>query len=81
MDRNLSAASADRVILQNWAGDLKLKAARSIIQTVRKVFNNCRVFREEMPSEVDKDKPMDFTNMVSFDLSCFIILDCILLSL
>lgn len=45
---------------------MKLKAAKSIIETVRTVFNGCRVFREDMPEE-DIDKATDdFTNMVSF---------------
>jgi len=45
---------------------LKLKAAKSIIETVRTIFSGCRVFREDMP-EKDIDKAtVDFTNMVSF---------------
>ena len=47
---------------QNWAGDLKLPAARSIVRTVRAVFRGCRVFREEMPA--DDAAAIDFTNMV-----------------
>ena len=64
----LQVPSTDRAsfLPQNWAGDLKLQAARSIIETVRKVFKNCRMFREEMPSEDIKEAKMDFTNMVSF---------------
>ncbi|KAA8892898.1 S-adenosyl-L-methionine-dependent methyltransferase [Sphaerosporella brunnea] len=58
--------SDDGVIAINWAGDLKLQAARSIIETVRAVFNNCRVFREEMPSEDVAAAAVDFTNMVVF---------------
>lgn len=50
---------------QNWAGDLKLKAARSIIMTVMSIFNNCRVFREDMPDKDIEDAAVDFTNMVS----------------
>ncbi|KAL7276519.1 hypothetical protein RUND412_000476 [Rhizina undulata] len=60
--RNLLAE--DGVIAINWAGDLKLKAARSIIETVRTVFHNCRVFREELPAKGEHD--VDFTNMVMF---------------
>jgi len=56
--------SDDGVIAVNWAGDLKLKAARSIIETIRHVFSNCRVFREDKPEDETKD--VDFTNMVVF---------------
>jgi len=71
---------------QNWAGDLKLQAARSIIETVRKVFHNCRVFREEMASEDIKEAKMDFTNMVSFhdfpsSAMAHLVVGCFLVSL
>ncbi|KAI5791835.1 S-adenosyl-L-methionine-dependent methyltransferase [Geopyxis carbonaria] len=56
----------DGVIAINWAGDLKLQAARSIIETVRLVFHNCRTFREEMLTEEDLKKDYDVTNMVIF---------------
>jgi hypothetical protein len=51
-------------VYQNWAGDLKLKAARSVIETIRHVFSNCRVFREDKLE--DETKNVDFTNMVVF---------------
>ncbi|CCX32345.1 S-adenosyl-L-methionine-dependent methyltransferase [Pyronema domesticum] len=56
----------DGVVAINWAGDLKLPAARSIIRTIRHVFQNCRVFREEPATEDDIKKGRDFTNMVIF---------------
>ncbi|CUS07387.1 unnamed protein product [Tuber aestivum] len=58
--------SEDGVIAINWAGDLKLKAAKSIVETVRTVFNGCRVFREDMPEEDTDKAAVDFTNMVIF---------------
>lgn len=58
--------TADGVIAINWAGDLKLQAAKSIIMTVMSTFNNCRVFREDMPEEYVETAAVDFTNMVIF---------------
>ncbi|KAG0637339.1 S-adenosyl-L-methionine-dependent methyltransferase [Tuber brumale] len=58
--------SEDGVIAINWAGDLKLKAAKSIIETVRTVFDGCRVFREDMPGEDIDKATVDYTNMVIF---------------
>ena len=45
---------------------MKLKAAKSIIETVRTIFSGCRVFREDMPVEDIDKAAVDFTNMVSF---------------
>ncbi|KAI5843416.1 S-adenosyl-L-methionine-dependent methyltransferase [Morchella snyderi] len=56
----------DGVIAINWAGDLKLQAAKSIIMTVMSTFNNCRVFREDMPEKDVETAAVDFTNMVIF---------------
>lgn len=33
--------------------------------TVMSMFNNCRVFREDMPDNDIEDAAVDFTNMVS----------------
>lgn len=33
--------------------------------TVMSMFNNCRVFREDMPDKDIEDAAVDFTNMVS----------------
>lgn len=49
---------------QNYAGDLLLPSALSVIQTVLSVFGKCRLFRE-MPKPI----PMgdrDFTNLIMF---------------
>ncbi|PWW74111.1 S-adenosyl-L-methionine-dependent methyltransferase [Tuber magnatum] len=58
--------SEDGVIAINWAGDLKLMAAKSIVETVRTVFNGCRVFREDMPEEDIGKATVDYSNMVIF---------------
>lgn len=55
----------DGVIAINWAGDLKLQAAQSIVMTIKSVFNNCRAFREDDPDN-NADKNADFANMVIF---------------
>ncbi len=50
---------------QNYAGDLLLPSATLVVNTIRSVFLNCRMFREEaLPDERDLTK--DFTNMVMF---------------
>lgn len=33
--------------------------------TVMSIFNNCRVFREDMPDKDVEEAAVDFTNMVS----------------
>ena len=47
---------------QNYAGDLKQRAARIVIQTIHSVFDPSKVFGEDEP--LDGDKAVDFTNMV-----------------
>ncbi|KAK6359856.1 hypothetical protein TWF696_000989 [Orbilia brochopaga] len=51
------------VIAINYAGDLNLKSARSVIHTIKSVFGTCRAFREYPP---EKDAEGDFTNMVIY---------------
>ncbi|KAJ6260656.1 hypothetical protein Dda_4883 [Drechslerella dactyloides] len=54
------------VIAINYAGDLNLKSARSVIHTIKSVFGTCRAFRE-YPPEKDADPAKgDFTNMVIY---------------
>ncbi|EGX45982.1 hypothetical protein AOL_s00112g60 [Orbilia oligospora ATCC 24927] len=54
------------VIAINYAGDVKLQSAQSVILTILKVFGTCRAFREfESPKEEEAEKG-DFTNMVIF---------------
>ncbi|RPA83345.1 S-adenosyl-L-methionine-dependent methyltransferase [Ascobolus immersus RN42] len=58
----------DGVIAINYAGDLLLPPARSIIYTILSVFgnDNCQVFREDEPVDTPERKIKDFTNMVVF---------------
>ncbi|KAK6504966.1 hypothetical protein TWF481_006899 [Arthrobotrys musiformis] len=54
------------VIAINYAGDVKLQAAQTVLLTILKVFGTCRAFREfEAPKE-EEAKKGDFTNMVIF---------------
>lgn len=49
---------------QNYAGDLLLPSAISVIRTVLSVFGNCRLFREvPEPAPLETE---DFTNLVMF---------------
>ncbi|MCJ1278141.1 hypothetical protein MMC21_005956 [Puttea exsequens] len=52
------------VIAINYAGDLLLPSALSVIATVRSVFPSCRFFRETPRSEPHAAE--DFTNIVMF---------------
>jgi len=54
----------DGVVAINYAGDLKQRPAKLVIQTIRSVFGHCKVFREDSPGV--EDKVVDFTNMVIF---------------
>ena len=49
---------------QNYAGDLLLPSAASVVHTVMSVFPNCRLFREVPAAAVPGAK--DYTNMVMF---------------
>ncbi|KAF8460306.1 S-adenosyl-L-methionine-dependent methyltransferase [Kalaharituber pfeilii] len=54
----------DGVIAINYAGDLKQKPAKMVIETARSVFGHCKIFREDYLE--DLNKAVDFTNMVIF---------------
>ncbi|KAL8769379.1 MAG: hypothetical protein Q9209_004606 [Squamulea sp. 1 TL-2023] len=54
----------DGVIAINYAGDLRLRSASLVVQTVLSVFPTCRLFREDVGSEDDTET--DFTNLVMF---------------
>ncbi|OKL63953.1 hypothetical protein UA08_00673 [Talaromyces atroroseus] len=57
----------DGVIAINYAGDLSLPAAGLVVRTIRWVFPECRIFRENGDSEEStENEPLDFTNMVIF---------------
>ncbi|KAF3914839.1 hypothetical protein ABW20_dc0104340 [Dactylellina cionopaga] len=61
-----SFLTTNGVIAINYAGDIKLKSAKSVIHTIERVFGTCRAFREyqqEKDSELGKG---DFTNMVIY---------------
>lgn len=48
---------------QNYAGDLSLPGAGLVVRTVETAFPQCRIFREDDPSETDA---LTFTNIVIF---------------
>ncbi|KAK6360470.1 hypothetical protein TWF730_006612 [Orbilia blumenaviensis] len=54
------------IIAINYAGDVKLQAAQSVIATILKVFGTCRAFREFEPPKGEDAKKGDFTNMVIY---------------
>ena len=54
----------DGTIAINYAGDLLLPTAVSVISTVLAVFPTCRIYRESAP--VGPGAAEDFTNMVLF---------------
>ncbi|KAK6345361.1 hypothetical protein TWF718_007278 [Orbilia javanica] len=54
------------VIAINYAGDVKLPSAQSVILTILKVFGTCRAFREFEPPKGEEAEKGDFTNMVIF---------------
>ncbi|CAO1596886.1 hypothetical protein XANCAGTX0491_000714 [Xanthoria calcicola] len=62
--------SADGVIAINYAGDLHLPTAHTIIHTILTVFPHCRLFRESpappSPSSTTSPLETDFTNLVLF---------------
>ena len=49
---------------QNYAGDLRLPIAASVVRTVESVFPKCRLYRESEPPKTPK--ATDYTNMVMF---------------
>ena len=55
------------VHLQNYAGDFALPPPKVVVQTIRRVFPSCRIFREHPRDEAEVAKTgRDFTNMVIF---------------
>ncbi|KAI4245194.1 MAG: hypothetical protein L6R42_010247, partial [Xanthoria sp. 1 TBL-2021] len=58
--------TADAVIAINYAGDLYLPTARSIIHTILSVFPHCRLFRESPTPPSTPPHQTDFTNLVLF---------------
>ncbi|KAK6528158.1 hypothetical protein TWF281_009409 [Arthrobotrys megalospora] len=54
------------VIAINYAGDVKLQSAQSVILTILKVFGTCRAFREFEPPKEEEAHKGDFTNMVIY---------------
>ncbi|KAL8780721.1 MAG: hypothetical protein Q9213_006334 [Squamulea squamosa] len=59
-----SMLTKDGVIAINYAGDLRLRFASLVVQTVLSVFPACRLFREDVGPKEDTDT--DFTNLVMF---------------
>lgn len=49
---------------QNYAGDLLLPIAASVVRTVESVFPKCRLYRETASPKAPE--AMDYTNMVMF---------------
>ena len=49
---------------QNYAGDLLLPIAASVVRTVESVFPKCRLYRESAPPTAPE--ATDYTNMVLF---------------
>lgn len=51
---------------QNYAGDISLPGAGVVIRTIKSVFPECRIFRENDGSEPPAEEPLNFINMVVF---------------
>ena len=49
---------------QNYAGDLLLPIAASVVRTVESIFAKCRLYRESPPPKATEKT--DYTNMVMF---------------
>ncbi|KAG8525748.1 uncharacterized protein KY384_000508 [Bacidia gigantensis] len=62
--RNLLAE--DGTIAINYAGDLLLPTALSVVKTALSVFPICRIFRETAAAENQGEQTTDLTNMVLF---------------
>jgi len=61
-----SLISSEGVIAINYAGDLAISPTRTVLNTIRVVFNNkCRIYRD-LPSDRESG---GFTNMVIFCLN------------
>ncbi|KAK3945558.1 polyamine aminopropyltransferase [Diplogelasinospora grovesii] len=58
----------DGVIAINYAGDFTLPPPRVVVQTIRRAFLSCRIFREHAPggTHTEKQPEHDFDNMVIF---------------
>ncbi|CRG87645.1 hypothetical protein PISL3812_04665 [Talaromyces islandicus] len=56
----------DGIVAINYAGDLSLPGAGLIVRTIRSVFPQCRIFRENDGLEKSDTDPLGFTNMVIF---------------
>ncbi|EPS37918.1 hypothetical protein H072_8453 [Dactylellina haptotyla CBS 200.50] len=54
------------VIAINYAGDLRQKAAMSVIHTIESVFGECIAYREYQPEKDADLSKGDFTNMVIY---------------
>ncbi|KAK3384344.1 S-adenosyl-L-methionine-dependent methyltransferase [Lasiosphaeria ovina] len=66
--QNLNALlKPEGVIAINYAGDFALPPPKIVLQTIRRVFTSCRLYREHPRGEDDFEKSgRDFTNMVIF---------------
>lgn len=51
---------------QNYAGDISLPGAGVVIRTIKTVFPECRIFRENDGSENPTEESLKFINMVVF---------------
>uniref|UniRef100_A0A093UU72 Spermidine synthase n=1 Tax=Talaromyces marneffei PM1 TaxID=1077442 RepID=A0A093UU72_TALMA len=56
----------DGVVAINYAGDISLPGAGVVIRTIKAVFPECRIFRENDGSELPAEESFDFINMVVF---------------
>ncbi|EED17607.1 spermine/spermidine synthase family protein [Talaromyces stipitatus ATCC 10500] len=56
----------DGVIAINYAGDVSLPGAGVVIRTIKTVFPECRIFRENDGSETPAEESLEFINMVVF---------------
>ena len=64
LDNLKGLLTEDGTIAINYAGDLLLPTAASVVSTILAVFPTCRIFRESAP--IGSDATEDFTNMVLF---------------
>lgn len=56
----------DGVVAINYAGDISLPGAGIVIRTIKAVFPECRIFRENDGSEPPAEETLEFINMVVF---------------